>query len=70
VTDKAAGFSATFKASVALETLGEAIAKWDIKVANNPEAEALFKALGRALDIATRLDPRRSGVIPSTKGTL
>ncbi|MBU2981273.1 dihydroxy-acid dehydratase [Lentibacter algarum] len=25
-------------------TMGEAIAKWDIKVANNPEAEALFKA--------------------------
>jgi dihydroxy-acid dehydratase len=25
-------------------TMGEAIAKWDVKVANNPEAEALFKA--------------------------
>jgi len=33
-------------------------------------AEALFKALGRALDAATRLDPRRSGAIPSTKGQL
>jgi imidazoleglycerol-phosphate dehydratase len=33
------------------------------------KAEALFKALGRALDQATRLDPRRGGV-PSTKGTL
>jgi imidazoleglycerol-phosphate dehydratase len=33
-------------------------------------AEALFKALGRALDAATRLDPRRSGAIPSTKGKL
>lgn len=33
------------------------------------KAEALFKALGRALDTATRLDPRRGGV-PSTKGTL
>ena len=33
-------------------------------------AEALFKALGRALDGATRLDPRRGGVIPSTKGKL
>ncbi|MCL4880257.1 MAG: imidazoleglycerol-phosphate dehydratase HisB [Anaerolineae bacterium] len=32
-------------------------------------AEALFKALGRALDMATQLDPRRGG-IPSTKGTL
>lgn len=34
------------------------------------QAEALFKALGRALGIATRIDPRRSGSIPSTKGTL
>lgn len=34
------------------------------------QAEALFKALGRALDAATRLDPRRQGTIPSTKGTL
>ena len=34
------------------------------------QAEALFKALGRALDEATRLDPRRAGAIPSTKGTL
>ncbi len=34
------------------------------------KAEALFKALGRALDIATQIDPRRSGSIPSTKGTL
>ena len=34
------------------------------------QAEALFKALGRALDAATLLDARRSGVIPSTKGSL
>lgn len=34
------------------------------------QAEALFKALGRALEAATRLDPRRGGTIPSTKGTL
>jgi imidazoleglycerol-phosphate dehydratase len=33
------------------------------------KAEALFKALGRALDEATRLDPRRQGA-PSTKGVL
>lgn len=31
--------------------------------------EAVFKAFGRALDAATRIDPRRGGV-PSTKGTL
>jgi imidazoleglycerol-phosphate dehydratase len=34
------------------------------------KAEALFKALGRALDAASRLDPRRRGVVPSTKGVL
>ncbi len=34
------------------------------------QAEALFKALARALDTATALDPRRGEVIPSTKGVL
>ena len=33
------------------------------------QAEALFKALGRALDAATRIEERREGV-PSTKGML
>ncbi len=33
------------------------------------KVEALFKAWGRALDAATRIDPRRAGV-PSTKGVL
>ena len=33
------------------------------------QAEALFKAFGRALDGATQIDPRREGV-PSTKGQL
>ncbi len=34
------------------------------------KAEALFKALGRALEAASRLEARRSGEIPSTKGSL
>ncbi len=34
------------------------------------QAEALFKALGRALEAATRLDDRRGKAVPSTKGTL
>ena len=34
------------------------------------KAEALFKALGRALDKATRLDERISGELPSTKDLL
>jgi imidazoleglycerol-phosphate dehydratase len=32
--------------------------------------EAAYKALGRALDQATSLDPRLVGVVPSTKGSL
>lgn len=34
------------------------------------QAEALFKALGRALDGATQIDARRGGAVPSTKGSL
>jgi len=34
------------------------------------KAEALFKALGRALGIATRIDERISGELPTTKGLL
>ena len=34
------------------------------------KAEALFKALGRALDKATRIDERISGKLPSTKELL
>jgi imidazoleglycerol-phosphate dehydratase len=34
------------------------------------KAEALFKALARALDAATSIDTRREGNIPSTKGSL
>jgi imidazoleglycerol-phosphate dehydratase len=34
------------------------------------KAEALFKALGRALDIATRVDERLAGELPTTKGRL
>lgn len=32
--------------------------------------EAAMKALGRALDAATRIDERIAGAVPSTKGTL
>ncbi len=34
------------------------------------KAEALFKALGRALDMATRIDERTRGLLPSTKGKI
>ena len=34
------------------------------------QAEALFKAWARALDVATQVDSRRAGSVPSTKGLL
>ncbi len=34
------------------------------------QIETIFKAFGRALRMAVELDPRQSGVIPSTKGSL
>jgi imidazoleglycerol-phosphate dehydratase len=33
-------------------------------------AEAIFKGLGRALDAATRIEPRAADLLPSTKGKL
>ncbi len=44
----------------------------DIRYGTNDhhKAEALFKALGRALDSATRLDPRLGDGLPSTKDRL
>ena len=39
-------------------------------VNDHHKAEALFKALGRALDVATRIDERIGGELPSTKGLL
>jgi len=39
-------------------------------VNDHHKIEAVFKALARALDAAVRVDPRRGGDIPSTKGTL
>ena len=34
------------------------------------QCESVFKAFGRALRMATELDPRAAGTIPSTKGSL
>jgi imidazoleglycerol-phosphate dehydratase len=39
-------------------------------VDDHHRAEALFKALARALDMAVQIDPRLAGQVPSTKGTL
>ncbi|HSD39432.1 MAG TPA: imidazoleglycerol-phosphate dehydratase HisB [Rhodocyclaceae bacterium] len=39
-------------------------------VNSHHQCETVFKAFARALRIATTLDPRAAGVIPSTKGAL
>jgi imidazoleglycerol-phosphate dehydratase len=39
-------------------------------VNDHHKSEAMFKALGRALGAATRIEPRRAGRAPSTKGKL
>jgi imidazoleglycerol-phosphate dehydratase len=39
-------------------------------VNDHHKIEAAFKAVARALDAACRIDPRRGGDIPSTKGTI
>ncbi len=39
-------------------------------VNDHHKIEALFKALGKALDTATRIDERLGGEVPSTKGTI
>jgi imidazoleglycerol phosphate dehydratase HisB len=55
-------------------TLGQAIAKAvgdKIRGINaHHQIETVFKAFGRALRMALELDPRASGVVPSTKGSL
>jgi imidazoleglycerol-phosphate dehydratase len=55
-------FSFAMKAAVHIRVLSG--------VNDHHKAEAAFKALARALDAAVRIDPRRAGDIPSTKGTL
>ncbi|GAP20491.1 imidazoleglycerol-phosphate dehydratase HisB [Leptolinea tardivitalis] len=37
---------------------------------NHHMAEAIFKSAARAILTATRIDPRRAGVVPSSKGTI
>jgi imidazoleglycerol-phosphate dehydratase len=37
---------------------------------NHHISEAVFKAFGRALDIATRFDTKRQNGLPTTKGLL
>ncbi len=55
-------FAAQARAAVHVEVLRGAD--------DHHQVEAAFKALARALDAATRLDPRRQNQVPSSKGAL
>ena len=59
-----------FLESLAIEARFNLHAKVVYGTNDHHKAEALFKALGRALDMATRIDERISGELPSTKGLL
>ncbi|MFC1941423.1 imidazoleglycerol-phosphate dehydratase HisB [Chloroflexota bacterium] len=69
-----AGFSTDlirhFLESLAAEAKLNLHARIIYGVNDHHKAEALFKALGRALDMATRIDERISGKLPSTKELL
>ncbi len=59
-----------FLQSFSIEARLNLHAKIAYGVNDHHKAEALFKALGRALDTATRIDERISGELPSTKELL
>ncbi len=69
-----AGFSTDlirhFLESFALEAKLNLHARIVYGTNDHHKAEALFKALGRALDMATRIDERIAGKLPSTKELL
>ena len=59
-----------FLESFAAEAKMNLHAKTDYGVNDHHRAESLFKALGRALDAACRIDRRITGELPTTKGML
>ncbi|MDP3880121.1 MAG: imidazoleglycerol-phosphate dehydratase HisB [Dehalococcoidales bacterium] len=59
-----------FLESLAVEARINLHARIVYGVNDHHKAEALFKALGRALDMATRIDQRLGGDLPTTKGIL
>ena len=59
-----------FLETLALEGRLNLHAKFLAGINDHHKIEALFKALARALDAATRLDTRIAGQVPSTKGVI
>lgn len=61
-----------------LESLAHQLGATMVMTIDNPSdsadlhtvMETVFKSLGMALDQATRIDPRREGAVPSTKGII
>jgi imidazoleglycerol-phosphate dehydratase len=65
-TDLIRHFLETFAASAKLTLHARLLSG----VNDHHKVEALFKALAKALDAATTIDPRRKDEVPSTKGTI
>jgi len=59
-----------FLETLALEAKMNLHARVSYGTDDHHKAEAVFKALGRALDDATKIDPRIAGKVPSTKGVI
>lgn len=59
-----------FLESFAIEAMLNLHARVTYGTNDHHKAEALFKALGRAMDMATRIDDRIAGELPSTKDFL
>ncbi len=65
-TDLIRHFLETFAASAKLTLHARLLSG----VNDHHRVEAIFKALAKALDDATTIDPRRKDEVPSTKGTI
>jgi len=59
-----------FLEALALETKMNLHVKVLAGINDHHKVEAIFKALGRAIDVATKLDERIAGEVPSTKGVI
>jgi len=70
ITDLPAGLVRHFLESFAAEARVNLHARTLAGTDDHHKAEACFKALGRALDAATRYDDRIAGKIPSTKSVI
>jgi imidazoleglycerol-phosphate dehydratase len=70
IGDLASDLVRHFLETFALEAKMNLHAKVLSGIDDHHKVEALFKALGRALDSATKIDARLSGKVPSTKGVI